>query len=53
MKDPQTTKGAECNRDYRGGMLCRSNYPGDSACTESGGKMECLKKEKDKCQKKQ
>ena len=41
----RTTKGAECNPDYDGGMICRYKYPGDSACTEYGGKMLCLKKE--------
>lgn len=32
-----------CNPDYQGGMICRSRYPGASACTRHGGKMLCLK----------
>lgn len=31
-----------CNLDYHGGMICREDYPGDSACTRFGGKMLCL-----------
>lgn len=39
----------ECNPDYNGGMLCRRHYPGDSACTEHGGKAQCLMTPRPKC----
>jgi len=32
-----------CNPDYHGGMICRRDYPGASACTRYGGIQKCLK----------
>ena len=32
-----------CNPDYHGGMICRADYPGKSACTRFGGVQICLR----------
>ena len=32
----------KCNSSYDGGMICRMDYPGISACTSHGGTHVCL-----------
>ena len=32
-----------CNYDYHGGMICRRDYPGESACARFGGLQKCLR----------